>query len=137
MSEAKEQNSAGKIKKIEDIGDAQVMAPGNGQQQQQQGGLRAMTEKDVNDYMETLLSSQQPPPGMPELELGALGNFKQSSIRQGDVERQLTRTQNQVEELKARINQLSGETRAYVNILVAAEDSRRAAAKGRPAERQE
>lgn len=107
---------------------------GNGQPQQPQTnaqGLRAMTERDVNDYMTTLLDSQQPPPGMAALEMGALSQYKGITQQQGNVERQLTRAQANVEQLRSQVARLQGQSEAYVNLLVFAEDTRRADAKGK------
>lgn len=91
-------------------------------------GLQAMSERDVNDYMETLIQAQQPPPHMEALEIGALTSYRGISQQSGNTERQLTRAQGQVEQLKAQLARLQGQTEAYVNLLVLAEDTRRAEA---------
>jgi hypothetical protein len=41
----------------------------------------------------------------------------------------LTRAQSEVEQLKAQLSRLQGQSEAYVNLLVLAEDTRRAEAK--------
>lgn len=109
---------------------AVVPAQDNGQQNQAQG-LRAMTERDVNEYLSTLLESQQPPAGMAPIEIGAVNQYRTIAQQQGNAERRLTRTQNEVEALKAQISRFQGQSEAYVNLLVMAEDSRRAEAKDR------
>lgn len=102
-------------------------ADNNGQQRPQ--GLQAMTERDVNDYMATLIESQKPPPGLEPLELGALTQYRGIAQQQGNTERRLTRAQNQVEQLKAELSRFQGQSEAYVNLLVYAEDMRRAEGK--------
>lgn len=92
-------------------------------------GLKAMSEKDVNDYMESLIQAQQPPAHLPEIELMALAQYRGAIQQSGNTERQLTRAQAQVEQLKATLSRLQGSSEAFVNILVVAEDSRRAAVK--------
>lgn len=92
-------------------------------------GLKAMSEKDVNEYLSGLIEAQQPPAHLPELELMALAQYKGAIQQSGNTERQLTRAQAQVENLKASLSRLQGQSEAFVNILVIAEDSRRAAEK--------
>lgn len=99
------------------------------QQQQRPQGLQAMTERDVNDYMTTLLESQQPPADMQTLELGALTQYRGINQQSGNIERRLTRAQSEVEQLKAQLSRLQGQSEAYVNLLVLAEDTRRAESK--------
>jgi len=121
--------AAGTIKEIKEPEgpEGQAMVPGGGGngQQQRPNGLQVMSEKDVNAYMETLLEVQQPPADMPPIELGALAQFRGISQDQGNIERQLTRAQSQVEALKTQMARLQGQSEAYVNLLVLAEDSRR------------
>jgi hypothetical protein len=126
QKEAIDQPACGTIKP-----DVPTEKQGNGQHGQQPRppqGLQVMTERDVNTYMESLLEAQQPPQSMATLEVSALAQFRGINQRQGDVERRLTRTQNELEALKGQINRLQGQSEAYVNLLVLAEDSRRAAA---------
>jgi hypothetical protein len=92
-------------------------------------GLKAMSEKDVNEYMESLIQAQQPPAHLPEIELMALAQYRGAIQQSGNTERQLTRAQAQVENLKATLSRLQGSSEAFVNLLVLAEDSRRAAIK--------
>jgi hypothetical protein len=94
-------------------------------------GLQAMSEKDVNDYMETLIQAQQPPAHLPQLELVALAQYRAAIQQSGNTERQLTRAQAQVEGLKAQISRLQGQSEAFVNLLIMAEDTRRAEAKAK------
>jgi len=120
--------ACGTIKELEVKSEAQGIMPG-ASEQQRPGGLQAMTERDINDYMATLLESKQPPPGMATLELGALAQYRAIAQQQGNTERRLTRAQTELEALKAQISRLQGQSEAYVNLLVIAEDTRRAEAK--------
>lgn len=130
MTDQEQTPACGKIKEPEPEAAAQAMTPGgNGQEPQRAPGLKAMTERDVNDYMTTLLESQQPPPAMQTLELGALSQYKGIAQQQGNVERRLTRAQAEVEGLKSKVSRLQGQSEAYVNLLVLAEDQRRAESK--------
>jgi hypothetical protein len=107
---------------------AKEAAPEQMVQPQRPAGLKAMTEQDVNAYMESLMQAQQPPPGMEAMELGALTQFRGANEQLGVAERKLTRAQRDVEELRSQIAQLQGQSTAYVNLLVMAEDARRAEA---------
>lgn len=122
--------SCGKIKPPVESSEQSVVSP-EGTTSKNAQGLQVMSEKDVNEYMATILEAKQPPPGLEKLEMGALASYKHIAQEQGNAERQLTRTQAQVEHLKSTISRLQGQSEAYVNLLVVAEDSRRAETKGR------
>lgn len=119
--------ACGTVREIKEADTGQAVQPAS----QNAQGLRAMTERDVNDYMTTLLESQQPPPGMETLEVGALSQYKGINQQQGNVERRLTRAQAEVEQLRSQMSRMQGQSEAYVNLLVLAEDTRRADAKGK------
>lgn len=126
--------ACGTIREIKEVegGGQPVQQPTNGGGGQQNAqGLQAMTERDVNDYMTTLLESQQPPAGMGVLEVGALSQYKGISQQQGNLERRLTRAQAEIEQLKSQISRMQGQSEAYVNLLVMAEDARRTEAKAK------
>ena len=114
------------------VEEAPVVGPGGNGQQGPQGpqgqGLRAMSENDVNDYMASLLKAQAPPKGFEGIELDVLTRFKGTVRQQDDVDRRLNMAQRQLEELKSLSSKLQGESQGYANLLVSAEDTRRAQA---------
>ena len=95
---------------------------GNGSQPQ--GGLKVMDEEAVNDYLKNLLKSQDP--GLTGLEATALNSFRGISGEVNKQTQELQQVNAKREELDTSIKRLQGQMDAFVSLLVAAEDDRRA-----------
>jgi len=81
------------------------------------------TDEDVQEYLGQLLKGKINLGN--ELEQQALGSFKQISGRVDTLQANLQRSQTQTDNIKAQTNEANGEMKAYVNLLVGAERSRR------------
>lgn len=89
---------------------------------QQNDGLQAMNQSDVNEYLEGLLKGKQNVEG---LEARALHTFKRTSGEATSLESAIGRTEKQLAEMRTRLSKVQGEAGGYANILAMAEDERR------------
>jgi len=89
-------------------------------------GLQAMKEKDVNEYMAKLLDEDSNT-SLEGLEGEVLGNFRAVSVESNRAQQRLNAVRQEMERLTVAIQRFQGQLDAYANLLVAAEDARRAA----------
>lgn len=89
-------------------------------------GLRVMTPQDVEEYMTSLVQNKKANP--PGLEGDVLRNFRTSSLELADTERRFGQARAEIEQFGDTAKRLQGHLDAYANLLVKAEDSRRAGA---------
>lgn len=81
------------------------------------------TGEEVNEYLSTLLKGKAQIGS--SVEGYALESFRAVSVRVDTLEADLQRAQNQVAQIRAQMNESSGEMKAYVNLLISAERARR------------
>lgn len=96
-----------------------TMAP----QGQPMQGLKVMSKEDVDEYMESLLKNKVKLDG---LELQALEQFTGISRGLNQAQQQLQQARQQAAQLEDHVKRTQGQLDAYANLLIAAEDTRRA-----------
>lgn len=89
-------------------------------------GLKSMTQRDVDQYMEDLLKNKIVLVG---IEKQALDQFTGISRGLNMSQQQLQQGRQQVLQLEDHVKRTQGQLDAYANLLIAAEDTRRASKK--------
>lgn len=93
--------------------------------------LQTMNQADVEAYVATLAKDDSSLTGM---EAQMAKKLREASVKQRQIQQRIDQIRNEEGQLGNELQMLAGESRGLMELLVAAEDSRRTAAKAQAAE---
>jgi uncharacterized protein YgbK (DUF1537 family) len=85
--------------------------------------IAPMTQQQVNEYMQHILSEKS---DLPDMEMHILQQFKATSSKVEQLAKQFKQLQQQLQATDNEIKRGYGQLDAYADLLVSAENSRRA-----------